>query len=166
MLTALQGLVEDSSVPLASRLHDFLYNSGDGRIKMYLLWKILTFRRENADIFLHGSYLPLYADEVGRKHLCAFARIHENRGVIVATPRLMVGLMGQDSSRMPLGREVWGETLLHLPSQLTGHRLTDILSGEEIGAKTTPEGRLLVGEIFHHFPVALLACDQETATRQ
>jgi (1->4)-alpha-D-glucan 1-alpha-D-glucosylmutase len=163
MLAGLQRLVEDDSAPLASRLQELLRHGADGRIKMYVLWRTLTLRREHPAIFMHGAYQPLHAVGAARGHLCAFARIDGDRVVIAAVPRLVARLLHGNADRLPLGPEVWGRTALHLPARFKGCRLTNIMSGEDsvVGAG---DGRgLAAAELFRHFPVALLAGPRDLA---
>ena len=51
---------------LAHRLTD---GWTDGRIKLYLTWRALRFRREHPDLFQHGAYLPLTAAGPLEEHL-------------------------------------------------------------------------------------------------
>src|SRR5207302_7629671 len=52
----------------------------DGRVKMFVTWKLLELRARRAEVFQHGSYEPLD----GGRNVCAFSRGDE---VIVAVPR-------------------------------------------------------------------------------
>src|SRR5205823_5608700 len=45
----------------------------DGRLKMYVTWKLLNFRRSHADLFLHGEYIPLRVSGTRANHVIAFA---------------------------------------------------------------------------------------------
>jgi (1->4)-alpha-D-glucan 1-alpha-D-glucosylmutase len=155
MLAGIKEMVADTSAPLADRLAELLDHADDGRIKMYLLWQTLNWRRHHPDLFVHGAYVPLQAVGLAKEHLCGFARIHGDQVIIAVVPRLTARLLGCETGRMPIGHKVWGETALLLPSPLQGARLTNLLSGEDIG---TPgdSGRLAVAELLRHFPVALL----------
>src|SRR5208282_6643120 len=46
----------------------------DGRLKLYLIWKILRFRQQQPDIFQQGEYLPLAVEGAKADHVVAFAR--------------------------------------------------------------------------------------------
>ena len=51
---------------LARRLAD---EWTDGRVKLYLTWRTLRFRREHPDLFQHGAYLPLTTAGPLEEHL-------------------------------------------------------------------------------------------------
>ncbi len=155
MLAGIKEFVTDPSAPLAPRLSELMDHAADGRIKMYLLWRTLTWRRQHPDLFVHGAYVPLQAVGLAKEHLCGFARTHGEQVVLAVVPRLTARLLGGVAGRMPIGREVWGETALLLPGPLQGARLTNLLSGEDVG---TPgdNGRLAAADLLRNFPVALL----------
>ena len=163
MLASLQNWMGDTADSVESKLQELLDNCSDGRIKMYVLWKTLAFRRENPRLFSHGSYQPLQAVGAAGLHICAFARISGRRAVIAAVPRLVAGLLRKDPERLPLGPEVWGKTMLSLPFALRGCSMFSILSGEDITGRADEGGNLAVTDLFRHFPVALLALDRNVA---
>ncbi len=157
MLEGMKRGMEDAVLPLPARLREFLDHAEDGRIKMYLTWKTLNFRREVPELFSHGNYLPLSVVGAGKDHLCAFARTFGNRVMIVAVPRLLVGLLRGDADGVPLGREIWGETRVLLPGPLHTRRFINILSGEELGTQANNGSDLWAADLFRHFPVALFS---------
>jgi maltooligosyltrehalose synthase len=74
----------------------------DGRIKLYVTWRTLTFRREHAALFREGSYLPLEVAGELAEHVFAFARERDGACLIVAVPRLLARLGA--SARAGAGR--------------------------------------------------------------
>jgi (1->4)-alpha-D-glucan 1-alpha-D-glucosylmutase len=135
---------------------ELLANIADGRIKLYMIYQTLNFRRTQEELFARGDYLPLEAVGSRRDHVCAFARTMGEQVLIVVVPRQVVRL-GDGVERPPLGPEVWGKTRLLLPAQLLGRRYINILTGEELGL----DGRegtsdSMLGTILGRFPVALL----------
>ena len=163
MLDSLQSWLADASTSTESKLKELLHNRSDGRVKLYILWKILSFRRENHHIFSQGSYHPLQAEGKAGRYICAYARISGRQAVIAAVPRLVAGLLHGDPERLPLGFEVWGETALALPPGLRGCRMTSILSGEEVTGGADESGKLAAADLFRRFPVALLALERIVA---
>ena len=89
-------------------------NMADGRIKLYLTWKSLRCRKQQAALFQYGEYVPLKV--VGSKgdHLVVFARQHAGLTAIVAAPRLWTRLLA-DPKASPLDATVWKDTLVELP---------------------------------------------------
>jgi (1->4)-alpha-D-glucan 1-alpha-D-glucosylmutase len=150
MLTELE--LAAASLSHSSLCEDLVRTYKDGRIKLWVTWRALSFRRERAAMFQTGSYLPLGASGEKREHVCAFARRRGHEAVLVAVPRLVYRLTGGEP-RSPTG-EVWGDTELPVPQDTI--KLRDVFTGKEIqpGAR----GTLLCRELFAHFPVALLAC--------
>jgi len=156
LLAELGRSMTDSSQPTASRLQDLLQNPGDGRVKMYILWKTLTYRQENPELFERGSYFPLAAVGAGKEHLCAFGRSLGEQTLVVAVPRLVARLQHKDATRMPLGRAVWGDTVLTLPDHLQGSGFFNVLTGEEVTGQENGAG-IYAADLFSQFPLALLA---------
>jgi (1->4)-alpha-D-glucan 1-alpha-D-glucosylmutase len=117
----------------------------EGREKLFLIWRALSFRAAEPALFAQGSYEPL---DVGGRHadrLCAFARLHEGRVLATVAPRLVWRLLREDSSID------WGDTAITLP-EAAGWR--DVLAGRALAAAA---GRVAAGELLGRFPVALLA---------
>ena len=105
----------------------------DGLVKLYVIHRALTLRRDRARLFGVGAYVPLAAVGARAEHVVAFARRDGRETAIVAVPRLAARLTGLDG-RWPLGEEIWGETWLSLGDaglagayrdRFTGRRLRD-----------------------------------------
>ncbi len=158
VLAELRGRIDrdgDDLRPLAAELLAAVH---DGRIKLYLTYRALNFRREHPKLFAEGAYLPLEASGIKRDHVCAFARCVGEEAVLVVVPRLLVRLVGGEE-QPPLGAAVWGQTRLLLPQQLAGRTYRNLFTGERIAAAVhdgPPE--LLLGAVLGRFPVALLEC--------
>src|SRR5262249_28124634 len=138
---------------------DLLDRLTDGRIKAYLLFQTLRLRRALEPLFTNGAYLPIEASGSRPDHVCAFARTLDEKAIIVVAPRLGVGL-SRDSERPPLGLEVWGQTQVMLPPQLSERSYRNVFTGERV----LPEARRgasgpLLGALLGQFPVALLQGD-------
>jgi len=132
---------------------ELLESSYDGRIKLYVTWRALRFRRDHHPLFSDGSYLPLEVTGDKAAHVCAFARLWENEAVVVAAPRLPVRLTaGVDQP--PTGEAVWKETRFVLPRTLAEGGFRNLFTGET--SKVAPNRSLPLAEVFRSFPVALL----------
>jgi len=128
----------------------------DGSIKLYVTFKALNFRRENFLLFREGAYIPLEGKGRLKEHICAFARQREERVVLTVVPRFLSHL-GRGVDAMPLGREVWGDSSIVIPSEIDGDEFKNILTGEVLKKiEGEGQGTLPLGEVFAHFPVALL----------
>jgi (1->4)-alpha-D-glucan 1-alpha-D-glucosylmutase len=128
----------------------------DGRIKLLVTSRALSYRRSNRALFEQGSYTPLEAQGKHQECVIAYARSHEDRTAVVIAPRLMVRLGKSGEMVTPVG-EVWAGSLLPLPGVGAGQRLRDIFTGEIVEAR---EQNGIVGlaldEVLAVFPVALL----------
>lgn len=58
---------------------------------------------------------------------------------------------------MPLGKEIWGDSGIILPEEISGRRFRNIFTGERVEkAGHYGEYRVPLSEIFANFPVAML----------
>jgi (1->4)-alpha-D-glucan 1-alpha-D-glucosylmutase len=114
----------------------------DGRIKLYLTYKALNFRKGESELFKRGDYLPLEAP-----HTCAFAR-RNGSWAVIATPRLTTCLSAPRKRLLP--GNLFGDSALVLPPDAPD-RWRNVLTGEELSGKS-----LRLWELFATFPVALL----------
>ncbi len=150
---------------LAGLANELLAGAQDGRIKAYVLYQGLNFRRAHKALFGRGDYLALEAAGPHRDHVCAFARCSGDDVVLVVVPRLVVRLTG-GVEQPPLGLDVWAKTALLLPSHLAGRAYHNVFTGEVVlPAHARPQDTpnrswgapgLLLGNLLERFPVALL----------
>jgi isoamylase len=113
----------------------------DGRVKLYVCYRVLQLRKSLPELFVQGDYTPLDAgDEV-----VAFTRSFGDRRIVCAVPRLTRSLA---NGGFPLG-EVWGERALQ---GLPNGRYRDCFTGRILNV----DGSLPLARLFATFPVALL----------
>jgi (1->4)-alpha-D-glucan 1-alpha-D-glucosylmutase len=151
-LAELQQRETEDLLPLVQEL---LAQWCDGRIKLYVTYKALHFRRSNISLFRDGGYLPIPCTGTRREHVVAFARCKEQNWTLVVIPRLLTKLSSR--RQPPVGRRVWGKNFLLLPPEapLSWH---NVLTGEALTGTVTPQGQTLyLSTILQHFPVALLS---------
>jgi (1->4)-alpha-D-glucan 1-alpha-D-glucosylmutase len=142
------GLLETARAVVGSR--------SDGRVKLFLTWKALNFRRENREVFETGRYLPLAVDGTCREHICAFARATNDKSILVVVPRFCSRLR-RDSGGLPLGPEVWQDTRIILTDVTGLGCYHNVFTGEVLNIERQ-EGQLslAVRDILSVYPVALL----------
>lgn len=145
LLDGLKAAPKDSLPALAQEL---LGHPEDGRVKMFLIWRALQARREHLDIFQQGSYAPVKTYGRWRDHVVAFARNHKNSWIVCVAPRFLTSLVKEKEN--PLGPAVWEDTRIEVPRGVPAW--TEALTGRELDCCHD----LALGEIFQHFPVALL----------
>ena len=113
---------------LAAALEVWRQDWSSGKIKLYLLWRGLHFRREHPELFLEGEYLPLDC-EPAAPATCAFARRFDRQWLIAAAPVRMLprgqsGLWQLDSRQAGLRMRLPADTPAAWRHLLTGERLT------------------------------------------
>jgi (1->4)-alpha-D-glucan 1-alpha-D-glucosylmutase len=152
---------------LADLARDLVETRFDGSIKLYVIWKCLSLRRDHAGFFATARYIPLEARGAGKDNLCLFARKTPQKKVLVAVPRLVAGLIG-NTDRPPVGPEIWSDTEILLPAQARGTHFRNLFTGETVAVRSTDEpggGCLLpVATVLSQFPVAVLEHLDGTAT--
>lgn len=119
----------------------------DGRIKQWLIGRVLTTRRQFPELFSRGDYQPLRVQGQHAHRLVAFCRRHGEHLAVVLVPRLAAPLL-RDSEQPLIPPGNWGDTLVDLPavplcSALTG---TPVHSGPAVP----------VSELLAETPVNLL----------
>jgi 4-alpha-glucanotransferase/(1->4)-alpha-D-glucan 1-alpha-D-glucosylmutase len=157
MLKELQAAFSGEEARWHERAQELLANMADGRIKLYLTWRALALRAKDPELFEKGGYLPLNAVGAQADHVCAFARVHENRAVVTVAPRFYYRLTGGEAI-MPLGEKIWGDTRVPLPEKFSRYR--DELTGARFGAEDAHGKRSIrLAELLTTLPVALLSSD-------
>ena len=147
---------EQDCRPEAAR--DLLEHWPDGRVKLYLMWKALNFRRAHRELFETGEVLPLDGSHQVSNHVLAFARHHDNQWAIVAVPRLLTKLV--KVGEMPVGRDAWGSSAIVVPRQAPS-LWKNVLTGEQIEAVGAARSKTLrLEDALAAFPVALLSSDE------
>jgi (1->4)-alpha-D-glucan 1-alpha-D-glucosylmutase len=156
MLAGMKQRMDSSGRDLVSLAREFLETSWDGRIKLYLIWRTLQFRRRAPHLFSEGSYVPLEGRGEKKAHLLAFARTFGEDSIVVGVPRLVVGLQG-GKEEPPLGEAAWKDTRLRVPEGWVGRRYGNLFTGEELAVQNGAEGAgVFLRDLFGNFPVALL----------
>jgi (1->4)-alpha-D-glucan 1-alpha-D-glucosylmutase len=127
----------------------------DDRVKLFATTMLLRLRREQREIFDHGTYEPVDADGARRDHVFGFVRAHRDRHVLVVVPRLITAL-APDPQQLPLGDRVWGDTQIIIPrASATDYRhlfTADRIVAQRDGERTT----VRAADLFERFPIAVL----------
>jgi (1->4)-alpha-D-glucan 1-alpha-D-glucosylmutase len=135
---------------------DLLKEWRDGSVKLYLTRKALRHRKEKHRLFMEGSYVPLEGEGALKEYLCAFCRQREEEEVLVVVPRFLTHVV-RNPTGMPLGEEVWRDTRILLPDEISGETFHNVFTGERLTAREeNGKKRLNLCEVFASFPVAML----------
>lgn len=128
---------------------DLLASWKYGRIKLYVTYKALNFRRDCPLLFQKGDYIPLSVSGTRQEQVCVFARRYGKKWALVATPRFFTKLSG--AGGLPIGKQVWDDDYILVPED-TPQNCLNIFTGDIIeGRKSLP-----LAEVFGAFSVALL----------
>lgn len=135
-------------------LTNLLETWSDGRVKLYLTFKALKYRRARHQLFLDGDYTPVVTAGPRKDNVLAYAISSTEEWALVAVPRLCTQLC--ESGKPPLGTEAWLDTTITLPAEAP-IQWKNILTRQTLSAKDRGgESVLPLAKVFQHFPVALL----------
>ncbi|MBI2469714.1 MAG: hypothetical protein HYV59_00515 [Planctomycetes bacterium] len=144
---------EMSELELAGEL---VRNMEDGRIKLYLTYKILNYRKNNRTLFENVEYSPLEVKGDKTNNVCSFLRKLGDSVVLVVVPRFSTNLM-QLPERLPFGKDVWKDSHVVIPFEETGISYRNIFTGENVNTVRQNDLTVLyLSETFANFPVALM----------
>jgi (1->4)-alpha-D-glucan 1-alpha-D-glucosylmutase len=156
LLTVLKKKIESPGADLKEFARNLIRGWKDGTPKLYVIYKSLSYRKENDLLFRDGSYISLEIEGNLKEYVCAFARQKEEKWVFVIVPRFLTHLI-RDTDEMPLGEHVWEESWVVLPKETNGGTFRNLFTDEIIEkVERNGEGRLPLGKIFASFPVATL----------
>jgi (1->4)-alpha-D-glucan 1-alpha-D-glucosylmutase len=152
-LAALAPRIEAGELTALAR--EVLEQWRGGWIKLYTIVRALSVRRASPELFAQGAYIPLSSGGRHAGHVCSFARRHGGSAALAIVPRLTAGPT-DGGARLPLGRDVWGDTWVGLPAELGG-AYVDAFTGAAVAAVPREGGASLdVADLLAQFPVALM----------
>ncbi|MBA9079553.1 malto-oligosyltrehalose synthase [Rufibacter quisquiliarum] len=125
-------------------------NRYDARIKLWLTRTLFTERKNNADLFAKGEYLPLEVEGESKDHVLAFARKHLHTWYIVAVP-LHLAALAKELGVETLEQIDWKDTKVILPKEAPKDWQDTLVRSNGSYAH-----ELSVGDLFGIFPLALL----------
>jgi (1->4)-alpha-D-glucan 1-alpha-D-glucosylmutase len=131
----------------------------DPRLKLLVTHRLLALRRDLADVFARGEYVPLDTSGPRADRLVAFAWLDAEKKtrVIVAVPRLVLDLLAGDGENAAAvyGREAWGNTYVSVS------RTPVTTQCAFTRRRVTLEfPQLDVGELLHRFPLMVLRVEE------
>ena len=140
---------------LSALLSELLQSPADGRIKLFVIHRILAFRRERERLFREGRYVPLAAAGSRSEHVCAFARALGGLKVVVVVPKRVLSF-ADGCGCQTLGAAVWGDTVVMLPRAGAGQVFRNVFTEERVVAREEGgQASLRLAELFARFPVVL-----------
>jgi (1->4)-alpha-D-glucan 1-alpha-D-glucosylmutase len=126
-LSEMQHVAEHGIAALRPYAAELLAAMIDGRLKLYVTWRLLQLRAQLETLFRDGDYTPLRARGPCATRVCSFWRQHGDARLVVIAPRWFARLA--PSGLAPVGDEVWHDTVLDAPAGdwlnvLTGERVS------------------------------------------
>jgi (1->4)-alpha-D-glucan 1-alpha-D-glucosylmutase len=161
--SAMLARLKQLDQPQASHLPEELTQDWrDGRMKLYLIWRALNFRRQHEQLFSRGTFAPVSAFGVRQENVAAFLRHHETEWALVVIPRWLA------NSHHPQSwagrRRFWGNTEIRLQPG-TPQSWHDAFTGEEVPSKKVKgQHAVSVNHLLCRFPVALLRGTKSSAS--
>jgi (1->4)-alpha-D-glucan 1-alpha-D-glucosylmutase len=134
-LDQLQAMAGEADLP--ARVQSLAEAPHDGSAKLWFVWRMLSLRREHAELFRDGSYEGLTVEGPLARHVVAFARRHEGRMLVVIAGRLFAGIARNETEGgAPVLPDMaaWRGTRVVLPEGLGSARLANVLTGEALVA--------------------------------
>ena len=126
----------------------------DGRVKLWLMARLLALRRQRAAWVEGAAYVPVAVRGVHASRVCAYARKGDQQWLVVVVPRLWLAL-ARDPAQWPLGPDVWRDTAVDLPGTVS--RWRNVLAGEDVNVERTGKAsRARAADVLATFPVAVL----------
>lgn len=144
----MEYIAEKESSGLQDLIKELWETRNDGRIKLFLIRRLLHSRLSMKELFSEGDYMPLEASGKYKNSIIAFMRTRGNETAIAVAPRFMTGIAREDV--FPAG-DIWNDTEIIL-SDGAEYKMRDAVTGREFNLK----GSLMLRDILDQFPGALL----------
>lgn len=129
-----------------------LEDLSSGISKLFLIRRVLEFRKENRELFIDGEYVPLTAKGTYSDSIISFARIVNGKTVIIVASRKLQSV--KSFTTFPLKDNLWLDTCIEMPQILTSSWWDCITEKRIENQKMLP-----VAQILDLFPCALLIAD-------
>jgi (1->4)-alpha-D-glucan 1-alpha-D-glucosylmutase len=136
---------------------ELLSNWTDGRIKLYLIWKTLGFRRKFSELFTDGEFVPAEISGERAENVTAFFRIRGDRSALIVAPKwLAASGIDREAGEQT---KFWGNTFIALPEN-AAETWRNVLTNESVVAQKIGERAMVrVADALRQFPVALLSSE-------
>ena len=149
----LDEMAKGEDTNIQGLLQELLASKEDGRIKLFLIYRVLKARQKNADLFARGTYVRLGVEGAIAENIIAFAREHEGAWALTIAPRLTTALSAKDGTHQVNfpGWHIPGDARIILPKNAPSFWMNAITDKQVRG-----KGAIPLYEALEHFPVALL----------
>ncbi len=136
---------------------ELLNNWTDGRIKLYLIWKALSFRQQFSELFSNGQFLRAEATGERAEHFTGFFRRSAKGDALIIAPKwLAASGMGVDAQAR---QTFWQKTKIALPGNCSGPWRNIFTDANVEIVKDGDRQFIAVADAIRDFPVALLSSE-------
>jgi (1->4)-alpha-D-glucan 1-alpha-D-glucosylmutase len=149
-LAEMRRAAEPGPAALRSYAETLFAAADDGRLKLYVTWRLLQHRVRLELLFREGDYTPLRARGPRANNVCGFCRRHGDARIVVVAPRWFARLMA--AGRAPVDGALWEDTVIETPGGLW----TNLLTGETTGTAAPENAPLRLADVFSTLPWAIL----------
>jgi (1->4)-alpha-D-glucan 1-alpha-D-glucosylmutase len=141
--------IRGKEADLSSLLRGLLTRKENGKIKMFMIYRLLKTRDEFRELFQTGTYIPLEVRGALKNNIIAYARRTDQLCCLIIAPRFLSQIIKTDE--LPLGDAVWKDTVVVLPERcsLKGQNLFD-------GGLLEQAETIKIGSVLQSFPVGLI----------
>lgn len=146
-----QELLSEISLLRPSQAPNLLETPSDGKAKLYVIYKTLTFRQKIKELFEAGAYIPLAVKGRYAENALAFCRKKGGAYIVVVVPRFLTGLLKPQEVWEKADVD-WADTCISLPDGAPSS-WSDIFTDRTLTSKS---GNLPIRDALDGFPVALL----------
>ena len=152
----LKDVVQRAQTDRCSAAREFAEHWTDGRIKLHVIHKSLSYRLKYAELFAKGDFVPVEVRGVRSEHVIAYARSLNEMRVLAVVPRWLAASRGDGGQTN--SRQFWQDTALILPSSSPG-AWRNLFTDERIASQPADGKQTLPLELLSEFPVAMLISD-------
>jgi len=135
-------------------LKELLSKPENGKIKLFMIDRLLQLRNREPELFLKGSFIPLSVQGNYKDNIIAYLRTYKDKTLITIVPRFCTKIV--KSGQYPLGNKLWKNTFIELPKKLRYSGFEFISQQPVRLTELTP-----VGNILKYFPLAIILTDKE-----
>jgi len=144
---------------VASLIQTLFSTRGDGRIKLFLISRVLAARTRYSNLFEKGTYIPLQTNGKYKDNIIAFARAYKPVYAVTIAPRFLTDVV--DKHTEPFGKEVWYDTEVTLPEDAPDSWIETLTD-----SAVSCDGSFSVDAVFRLYPGALLISAPDAQTSE
>lgn len=133
------------------------------QLKLFVLSRLLCFRRDNKEIFVGGQYLPALCKGEKERHIISFVRMQAGKIVFAAAARFFTELTTPQAGYCSSSR-IWQETRIILPEGIRYPSFfKDVFTEETVTVHRSSDGSYLMAkDVFRHAFIGLLSGQEDS----